>query len=402
VPAKKLVVSTYLQYIVIGLGVLLLVVFVRQLSGVLLTFLTAAILAYALNPLVRHLEQWRVPRVVAVVGVFAVLTIAVTAALLVGIIPALGQVQALIQNPQAVVEGANELTDRARELPYVGEQIAELDQQALTELLRQNAPSPGQAFQGAMGFIGGVFGVFGTVLNLVLLLIISIYLLLDRERITRAFLGAIPDPVRDHVVELLHTVEGTLIKYLKGQLALCAMMGVIGWAIAFFAIGQYALLIGLWVALTEIIPVLGAFLGAVPAILIALFVDDGGVTTALIVAGLFLIAQQIEGNVLVPRVMGGSVGVHPLWVLFATLAATALYGIIGAIFAVPVVAIVAATLRYLRGSLILERWGKAPLAPADGGTAQRVTPPPVAAGLEPSRGPGHGLEVQDPDKGARK
>ncbi len=401
-PAKKLVVSTYLQYIVIGLGVLLLVVFVRQLSGVLLTFLTAAILAYALNPLVRHLEQWRVPRVVAVVGVFAVLTIAVTAALLVGIIPALGQVQALIQNPQAVVEGANELTDRARELPYVGEQIAELDQQALTELLRQNAPSPGQAFQGAMGFIGGVFGVFGTVLNLVLLLIISIYLLLDRERITRASLGAIPDPVRDHVVELLHTVEGTLIKYLKGQLALCAMMGVIGWAIAFFAIGQYALLIGLWVALTEIIPVLGAFLGAVPAILIALFVDDGGVTTALIVAGLFLIAQQIEGNVLVPRVMGGSVGVHPLWVLFATLAATALYGIIGAIFAVPVVAIVAATLRYLRGSLILERWGKAPLAPADGGTVQRVNPTPVAAGLEPSRGPGHGLEVQDPDKGARK
>lgn len=370
-PARKLVVSTYLQYILLGLGVFLLVIFVRQLSGVLLTFLMAAILAYVLNPLVRRLEQLGVPRVVAVVGVFAALVLAVVAALLVLIIPAIGQVQGLIQNPQALIQGVNDLSDRARELPYVGEQIAQVDQQALTELVRSNAPSAGQVFQGAMGFIGGVFGVFGTLLNLLLLLIISIYLLLDRERITRSVLGSIPGTVRGHVTGLLHAVETTLVKYLKGQLALCAMMGVIGWAIAFFAIGEYALVIGLWVALTEIIPVLGAFLGAVPAVLIALFVQDGGVTTALVVAGLFLVAQQVEGNVLVPRIMGGSVGVHPLWVLFATLAATALYGIIGAIFAVPIVAIVAATLRYLRGTLIFERWDKAPLVPED----RKVTEP---------------------------
>ena len=68
---------------------------------------------------------------------------------------------------------------------------------------------------------------------------------------------------------------------------------------------------------------------------------------------------------LVPRIQGGSVGVHPLWVLFATLAGTALYGLIGAVFAVPVVAIIAATLRYLRGTLIFERWGKPPVKPAE-------------------------------------
>jgi predicted PurR-regulated permease PerM len=192
--------------------------------------------------------------------------------------------------------------------------------------------------------------------------------------------------VRDHTVELLRSVEETLVKYLKGQLALCLLMGFIGWAIASFTIGQYALVIGLWVGLTEIIPVLGAFLGAVPAVLIGLSIDDGGVMTALLVAALFLVAQQIEGNLLVPRIMGGSVGVHPLWVLFATLAGTALYGIIGAIFAVPVVAIVAATLRYLRGSLIFERWEKALLAPA-------------TVGLGPARG---GEQAQAPDRGAKE
>jgi predicted PurR-regulated permease PerM len=376
VPARKLVVSTYLQYILIAVGVFLLVVFVRQLSGVLLTFLMAAVLAYALNPLVRHLEQLRVPRVLAVMGIFVVLTLAVVAALLVLIIPALGQAQTLIQNPEALVERLNGLVGRARELPYVGERVAELDQEAIIGFVQSNVPSAGQMLQGATGFIGGVFGVFGTALNLVLMLIVSIYLLLDREKVTRAVLGAIPHTMRDQAVELFYAVERSLIKYLRGQLTLCVMMGIIGWAIAFFVIGRYSLVIGLWVGLTEIIPVIGAFLGAVPAVLIALFV--GGFSKALIVAGLFLVAQQIEGNFLVPKVMGGSVGVHPLWVLFATLAGTALYGIVGAIFAVPVVAIVAATLRYLRGTLIFERWDKALLVPA---TGEEPPTPSVAASL---------------------
>jgi predicted PurR-regulated permease PerM len=394
--ARKLVVSTYLQYILIAVGVFLLVVFVRQLSGVLLTFFMAAILAYILNPLVRRLEQLRVPRVLAVVGVFAVLALVVVAALLVLIIPAVGQVQTLIQDPSALIDRINGLAARAGKIPYVGERVAQVDQEAITGFVQSNAPSAGQVLQAATGFIGGVFGVFGTVLNLLLMLIVSIYLLLDRERITRAVLGAIPHTVRDHAVELFHAVERTLMKYLKGQLTLCAIMGIIGWAIAFFVIGRYSLVIGLWVGLTEIIPVLGAFLGAVPAVLIALFV--GGFYKALIVAGLFLIAQQLEGNILVPRIMGGSVGVHPLWVLFATLAGSALYGIVGAIFAVPVVAIVAATLRYLRGTLIFERWGKPPLMPA---TEAERSPPPGQTTPSPAAIPGRpqGSGEREPGKG---
>lgn len=381
-PTRKLVVSTYLQYILIAVGFLLLVVFVRQLSGVLLTFLMAAILAYALNPVVRRLEQLRVPRILAVVGVFVALILSVVAALLVLIIPAIGQAQTLIQNPEVVVERANSLVERARELPYVGGRIAQIDEQAVTQFVQSNAPSAGQALRATTGFIGGVFGVFGTVLNLLLMLIISIYLLLDRERLTRALLGAIPETVRDHAVELFYAVERTLIKYLRGQFVLCAIMGVIGWAIAFFVIGKYSLVVGLWVGLTEIIPIIGAFLGAVPAVLIALFV--GGFYKALIVAGLFLAAQQIEGNILVPRIQGGSVGVHPLWVLFATLAGTALYGLVGAIFAVPSVAIVAATIRYLRGTVIFERWGKPPVVPAteERAPTAQPAPPSVASGKE--------------------
>ncbi len=356
---KKLVVSTYLQYILLALGAFLLFAFVRQLGGVLLTFLLAAVLAYALNPLVRRLEALRVPRVVAVLGVFVALIAAVLAALLVLILPAAAQVQTLVQNPEILTDGAARLMNRAQDVPYIGEWIATTDQEELAELVRNNAPSAGQVLNGALGFIGGVFGIFGTILNLFLMLIVSIYLLLDRERIRDAALGAVPVRIRDETVGLFLAVEGTLVKYLKAQLLLCVIMGVIGWAIAYFTFGRYALLIGVWVGITEIVPVIGAFLGAVPAVAIALF--SGGIMQAVIVLLLFLLAQQIEGNILVPRIMGGSVGVHPLWVLFATLAATALYGIVGAVFAVPIVAIVAATLRYLRETLLFERWRKAPV-----------------------------------------
>ena len=357
--AKKLVVSTYLQYILIAVGALLLFTFVRQLGGVLLTFLLAAVLAYMLNPLIRRLEAWRVPRVVAVLGVFTALVVAVLVALLLLILPAVGQVQALVQNPEVLTDGVARFSDWARELPYAGERIETVDQAAITQFLQSNAPSAGQILNGALGFIGGVFGVFGTILNLLLMLIVSIYLLLDKERVSDATLRAVPATIRDQSVELFHAVEGALVKYLKAQLLLCVIMGTLGWAIAYFTFGNYALLIGLWVGVTEVIPVLGAFLGAVPAVLIALF--SGGLDQGIFVALLFLLAQQLEGNVLVPRIMGSSVGVHPLWVLFATLAATALYGLVGAVFAVPIVAIITAVLRYLNGMLIFERWQKAPV-----------------------------------------
>ena len=316
---------------------------------------------------------------------FLVLSVVVVAALLVIIVPAVGQVREIASNPQQLAGQANNLLERAQSLPYVGQYVADLNQDRILQILRSNAPSAGQVANVATGVIGGVFGVFGALFNLLLLVIVSVYLLLEREKITKALLDTIPANVREQSLGLFHAVEKTLIQYLRGQILLCLIMGVIGWAIMFFTVGEYAILVGALVAVTEIIPVLGAFLGAIPAVLIALLVQGGGFTDAVIVAALFLVAQQVEGNILVPRVQGGSTGVHPLWVLFGTLAGTALYGIAGAIFAVPIVAIIAATIRYLRSTLAFERWSKPPLEPATEGPPPEAGSLPEAAGLGPTR-----------------
>lgn len=419
-PAKKLLVSTYTQYILIGVGFVLMIVFVRQVGGVLLTFLMATILAYVLNPVVRRLERWRVPRVVAVLGIYVALILLVAGALLGLIIPAIGQVQAMVRNPATLVAELGGVVKWAQGLPYVGHYVGEPlspeDRQRLIVFLQGNIPSATQMLNVALGFIGGVFGIFGVFLNLVLMLIVSIYLLLDRERVLRATLDIIPETVRDQVLDILLAVEGALVRYLKAQLTLCTIMGVVGFLIAFFVIGKYALVIGLWVGVLEIIPVLGAFLAAIPAVVVALFL--GGFSKALLVALLFLIAQQLEGNILVPRIMGGSVGVHPLWVLFAMLSATALYGVIGAFFAVPTVAIVSATLRYLNDTLIFEHWSKMPLRAVNEQTAEEVahgeaghkepevapssTPASVGAPVSPPVASEVGVSRGEPGSGDRK
>jgi AI-2 transport protein TqsA len=160
------------QYIVLAIGVLLLVFFVRQVSGVLLTFLAAGVLAYALNPLVRRLEGLRVPRALAVIGVFLVLILVVVVTLLLIIIPAVGQVQILVRNPQAIVDQTDAMVQRAQNLPYVGQYVTGLDQDRVLQLIESNAPSAGQVANVATGVIGGVFGVFGTLFNLLLLVLI--------------------------------------------------------------------------------------------------------------------------------------------------------------------------------------------------------------------------------------
>ena len=110
-PTKKLVVSTYTQYVFIVVGALLLLTFVRQLGGVLFTFLLAGVLAYALNPLIRRLEAVGVPTVVAVLGVFLGLTVTVLLAALVLIIPAVGQVRNLVRDPTGVHPPVGALRD---------------------------------------------------------------------------------------------------------------------------------------------------------------------------------------------------------------------------------------------------------------------------------------------------
>ena len=224
---------------------------------------------------------------------------------------------------------------------------------------------------------GAAVSIGKTLFSAVLLIVVSIYMLLDMQR-----LGRIVDrrfPPRPGEDPLLLSMERSLISYVRGQALLSLIIGLsagIGiWALG--ALGlfpngqQYALLFGAWVALTEVIPYLGPWLGAIPPLIFALVEHP---VSAVWVALLFLGIHQIEGHVVVPNVMGNALRLHPLLVIFGLAAGWEIYGLAGALTALPLLAVGRAIWEFFVDRVKFEPWaGEA--VPVE---VEMVEPPSVA------------------------
>ncbi|MBA2377139.1 MAG: AI-2E family transporter [Actinomycetota bacterium] len=202
-----------------------------------------------------------------------------------------------------------------------------------------------QILGGTIGFLSGTVGAAITLFGVIF---ISAYLLIDVRRIKAACLLASPRSYRRDARELWNSFGFSLSRYLAGLALSMSVQGALS-AAALFLIGvPYALLLGLWVALTAILPYIGAWLGAIPAVLIALSVSP---TTAILTAVLFLAIQQLEGNFLTPRIQSQALGVHPIIVFLAVVIGAGMFGLFGAIFAVPALAVVGVLFTFFRARL---------------------------------------------------
>jgi predicted PurR-regulated permease PerM len=229
--------------------------------------------------------------------------------------------------------------------------------------------------------------VFESIFNLVLVIVISVYMLLDAPRLSRFLRRVFPGTDPDD--DLVTRVERALLAYIRGQtmvsLAVGASAGVgleiLGVTGIFPAGSTYALAFAGWAAVVEIIPYLGPWMGALAPAAVA--ATQSG-TAVIGVAVLFLFIHQIEGHVIVPKLMGGAVKVHPLVVIFALLAAGELYGLAGVFLAMPLVAIGREIAAFLLERISLEPWRGGPIPvevevePGEQGEMDR--PPPVPAG----------------------
>lgn len=201
----------------------------------------------------------------------------------------------------------------------------------------------------AQNLLSGIVGLLSTTVslavNVVGALFVSVYLLLDVRRIKAAYLRALPHDYRRDGLQLWDAEGASLSRYLGGLLFVVVIQGLLS-TIALSFIGvPYAILLGAWVSVTAIIPYLGAILGAIPGLILALFISP---TTAILTALAYLGIQQLEGNVLTPRIQGQALRVHPILVLLAVVAGGALGGLVGIILAVPVLAVFRVLLDFFR------------------------------------------------------
>jgi predicted PurR-regulated permease PerM len=243
---------------------------------------------------------------------------------------------------------------------YLDNRNIAVDLQALGQQLSDWLQT--QGFKSAGTVLNFGVGVVGGLATFVLMLFVSFYMLVDGRRITRYLARMLPgDDVT--MQEYLNGLQTSFTRFVKGQsllglsVGLAAGLGV--WILGWDVVGiwpegaQYALLFGVWAGITEVIPYVGPWLGAFPPVVLALFHSPA---TALWVALIFFMVQMLENHILVPNIMGATVGVHPLVVMFALLAAAEVGGILGMLAVLPLLAMVKHTLTFFDLHLSKAPW----------------------------------------------
>src|SRR5215210_2085522 len=206
-----------------------------------------------------------------------------------------------------------------------------------------------QILGGLLGFISGTFSL---VLTLFGVLFVAVYLLVHIRNIKATYLRIAPARYRRDARELWDNFAFSLSRYLSGLGLVAFIQGALT-AIALFFLGvPYAILLGTWVSITSIIPYLGAFLGAIPAVVLALFESP---TTALLTALVFIVIQQLEGNILTPRIQGQTLRVPSILIFLAVIAGGEIAGLPGVVFAVPTMAVLRVLFDFFRARLRTKR-----------------------------------------------
>jgi predicted PurR-regulated permease PerM len=377
----------WIQLVVLPVLVVLAFLLARTLGHVLFLFLTASVIAFTLNPLVRDLTRLKLPRGLAVAVVSVVFATA-----FVGLLVALGtvvvsetrsaaeRIDAYVTEEDSVtgLTGVDVDVDRLqRWLDDHGLEGIRIEEQLddLTESI--GAGDVSGYVQDAISFAqGAALSVILLLFSVVLVVVITIYMLLDMPRLEATIDRRFPPHTG---LPLTQRIERALWGYVKGQLILSIVIGTSA-GVGMWILGKtglvdgadrYALLFGVWTAFIEVIPYIGPWLSAVPPAIYALVVDPVGV---LWVAALFVFIYQVEGHVVVPNVMASALRLHPLLVIFGLLAGGELYGIPGVLVALPTMAAGRAIWEFFRERVDLESWEDTPEGPV-----------PVEVDIEPPR-----------------
>src|SRR6266480_4234889 len=342
-----------------GFPVLLLFLWVMAgaVRHVVFLFLVALLIALLLSPVVRLVQRLRIPRGFAVAFVYLVFAVTLIAA-----IGALGTVVVSETKTAAKrvdsyftdVNGLQHWLDTHR---LGGINVENRGHKLVRDIRKHDI---GKYTNDVVNFLEGAAISIGKLLfSVIVILVVSIYMLLDfpklERRINRRFP---PEPGSE---PLVLRMERSLTSYVKGQSLVSLIIGtsagvglwlfgVLGW----LPHGQkYALLFGAWVAITELIPYLGPWLGSIPPVVYAVVVHP---ISAVWVILLFLAIHQVEGHVVVPKAMGSALRLHPLLVIFGLLAGGEIYGLPGALISLPLLAVGRAVWEFFADRIKFEPW----------------------------------------------
>ena len=329
------------------LAIAAVIVFLIWLLGpVLMPFAIGAMLGYLGDPLADRLQRWGLGRNWAAAVVFLVLLLVFGGVLLL-LIPLIShQIERLISNLPKYGEWAQNTA-----WPWLQTHL-HLDPHALNGehllgMIKGHLGSAGDVASFLLGTVtsSGMHLVLWLT-NFVLVPVVAFYLLRDWDRLMATIDRTLPRSIQPTVAHLARESDAILGAFVRGQLLVMLALGAFygaGLALTGLSVGP---LIGMVAGLLSFVPYLGFIIGFVAAI-VAVLVQYGDWLHVLLVCGVFVVGQVLEGYVLVPRLVGGKIGLHPVAVIFAVMAGGYLFGFLGVLLALPAASVIMVLLRYL-------------------------------------------------------
>lgn len=341
--------------LVSGLSLLLLLWLLQALGSILAPFLVAFAIAYILDPAADALERRRVPRGLAVAILLVPVLTGIVLALVFGVPALLAQAGDLIEQlPGALaraaewVEAQRDRLERSR-IPFLsGAAMAEqlpLDQERIAAFIQaQWREIVTRAWSAVLGVGRGVGFVVTLLGYLVLTPVLVVYLLRDFNRITGRMAELVPASRRERWLGFAREYDALLARFLRGQVLAALIVGLLTWVGLLIAGFPYSGLVGAIAGVFNLVPYLGLVVSIVPVLVIALL--SGSFVASIVKAAIvFGIVQLIDGSITGPRIVGCSVGLHPVWVLLALALGSFFFGLVGLILAVPGAVLVKLLLR---------------------------------------------------------
>jgi predicted PurR-regulated permease PerM len=334
-------------------ALLALMLFLWMFSGILLPFIMGMALAYLLDPIADRLERVGLSRFWATIAIVLASVLALVIFALVVIPLLVSQLTGFLDRLPSYVQRVQALGDwffQTKIGQYFGTQEINAN---VNQMVAQGASWIAALL--ASLWAGGQ-ALINVISLLVVTPVVAFYLLYDWDRMLARLDNLVPRDHTDTVHRLAREVDAALAGFIRGQGALCLLLGLY-YAFALSLVGlNFGFLIGSVAGLISFIPYVGSIVGFVLAVGVALVQFWPSWLWVIVVAGIFAVGQFLEGNILQPRLVGHSVGVHPVWLMFALFAFGALFGFVGLLLAVPATAAIGVLVRFA-----IERYRKSPI-----------------------------------------
>jgi predicted PurR-regulated permease PerM len=387
-PPPRILIPRWIQLVGLPVAVFFGWVFGQAAGHTVFLFLIAALIALLLDPIVLALGAFRVRRGLSVALVYLTFAAAIVLIIVAVGTVVVGQTKTAANrfNDYFTVKQGQSQADRdvnrlQEWLDSHHLQSIRIQQSGHRLVRRIQQRDVGKYTHRIVNFVEGAAISIGRALfDFVLIIVVSIYMLLDMQRLSRAVDRRFP-PQGGR--PLISRMEHALVSYVRGQIALSLIIGssaglglwILGVTGLVPGADSYALLFGAWVAFTEVLPYLGPWLGAIPPAIYALVVHPFSVIWVVL---LFLGIHQIEGHIVVPKVMGSVLRLHPLLVIFGLLAGANIDGLIGALLALPLLAVGRAAWEFFSERITFESWTQGGTVPVAIDPVEEPDPDPAS------------------------